>query len=222
LHLLADRSTATSSTSAFRTLELLIGGQKDFSTGWSNITSAADIASFAKNIKNWVDQFGLGEPLLLCCWTVYHSHHRLLSLSLCLILSVSLSADGVDVDFEELDSVPATAPTYNTLQAQRIAVLQQLRAVMPRPRYLLSMACWSIGACDPTMCPKWANNGNIGMELPVYANTQVRDSIDAFNVMSYFTGTACVLAHRLLTLACARQVMKATRAPRLPTVCSPW
>lgn len=95
--------------------------------------------------------------------------------------------DGVDVDFEELDSVPKTDLSYGVLQFQRLTILRALRVAMPRP-YMLTMAVWSVGGCDDTLCPAFAGLNSAGMDLPVLQDVAVRDSIDAFNVMSYYTG----------------------------------
>ncbi len=91
------------------------------------------------------------------------------------------------MDYEELDSVLRTDSTYSVLQSQRLSILRALRVAMPRP-YLLSMAVWSVGGCDDVLCPAFAGVYSVGMDLPVLQDSAVRDSIDTFNVMSYYTG----------------------------------
>lgn len=63
------------------------------------------------------------------------------------------------------------------------------------------MAVWSVGGCDPlvpTLCPAFtASNNNVGMDLPILT-AAIRDSVDAFHVMSYFTGLESTAAAQKL------------------------
>jgi hypothetical protein len=97
------------------------------------------------------------------------------------------SFDGVDLDFEELEGVAKSDPSYTSLQQKRLAILRAIRSVMPRP-YLLSVALWSIGGCTDALCPQFVGNTNAGMDLPVLQDATIVASIDAFLVMSYYTG----------------------------------
>jgi len=96
--------------------------------------------------------------------------------------------NGYDVDYEELQSVEKTDPNYNVLQQQRLSIVQALRAAMPSPTYYASITGWSVGACTPTLCPQFKTGTNVGMDIPVLSNATVRNSFDAWHIMSYYTG----------------------------------
>lgn len=86
--------------------------------------------------------------------------------------------------------MPRGTVQYNQLQNLRLTVLTSFRIALPHP-YLLTLVVWSVGGCNPldhTLCPEISvSNDHVGMELPVLT-AAIRDSMDAFHVMSYYTG----------------------------------
>ncbi|QRG07715.1 hypothetical protein EZH22_04815 [Xanthobacter dioxanivorans] len=102
-----------------------------------------------------------------------------------------LGADGVDLDYETPDSGCTRTPDGRVAcadDARAIAVLADLRRVLPRP-YVVSVAGWSVGAYGEgtfaTAEPRYGPY--VGMMLAVLRSPQAR-GIDLVSIMAYDAG----------------------------------
>lgn len=86
----------------------------------------------------------------------------------------SYGLNGGDIDYEAIEN-----------RALVVRLIQSLRKIMPKDKYLITYAAWSIGAygIKNHEHPEWNGNDHKGIDIPILS--KIGDDLDWVNVMSY-------------------------------------